>query len=178
MLPNGVTVLAKANHTTPAVSILAGVRAGAYADPPEKEGTAALCARVLDRGTAKRTAEVIADDLDGRGASLSVVDGRHQMAASATCLAEDFEAVLALVADMLRHPAFPEAEVATRRADLITSIRQEEDNPAPMAGDAFVRALYGDHPYARKVRGTVESVESLERQDLVRFTRRGSTPSG
>ncbi|MGH9383676.1 MAG: M16 family metallopeptidase [Vicinamibacterales bacterium] len=169
VLPNGVTVLAKANHTTPQLSLLIGVKAGAYADPPDREGTAALVARVLDRGTITRSADVIADDLDGRGASLSVVAGRHQMALSATCLTEDFTAVLDLAADVVRHPAFPDAEVATRRVDLITSIRQQEDNPATEAVDTFARALYGDHPYARKVRGTVASVERLKRSDLVAF---------
>ena len=178
VLDNGVTVLVKANHTTPSVSILAAVRTGGYADRPGKEGTAALCARVLDRGTVSRTAEVIADDLDGRGASLTVSTGRHQMSASATCLSDDFPAILALVADVVRHPAFPEPEVTTRRADLISSIRKEQDNPAQMAVDAFVRALYGEHPYARKIRGTVETVEPLKRQDLVRCYRKGFMPSG
>jgi zinc protease len=176
VLPNGITVIAKANHTSPTVSLLVGVRTGAYADPPGKDGTAALCARVLDRGTSKRTAEVIADDLDGRGASLSVVAGRHQMALAATCLAEDFEPVLALVADVARHPGFPENEIMTRREQLITSIRQEEDNPATMAVDAFAKALYGDHPYARKVRGTIQGLESIRRQDLVRFHQKGFDP--
>jgi len=59
VLGNGVTVIVKANHTTPAVSIVAGVCHGGYADPPGKEGAAALCARVLDRGTVSRTAEAI-----------------------------------------------------------------------------------------------------------------------
>ncbi len=176
VLPNGITVIAKANHTSPTVSLLVGVRTGAYADPPGKDGTAALCARVLDRGTPKRTAEVIADDLDGRGASLSVVAGRHQMALAATCLADDFEPVLTLVADVARHPGFPEKEIATRREQLITSIRQEEDNPATMAADAFAKALYGDHPYARKVRGTIQGLESIRRQDLVRFHQKGFDP--
>jgi len=176
VLDNGVTVIAKANHTTPAVSLLVGVRAGAYADPADREGTAALCARVLDRGTVTRPADVIADDLDGRGASLSVIAGRHQMAISATCLSDDFAEVLTLAADIARHPAFADTEVNTRRADLITSIRQDEDNPAPMAVDAFARALYGTHPYARKVRGTVASVESIRRQDLVRFYQKGFQP--
>ena len=177
VLDNGVTVIVKVNHTTPAVSILAGVRTGSYSDPPGKEGTAALCARVLDRGTVSRPAEVIADDLDGRGASLTVGAGRHQMTLGATCLSDDFPSVLALVADTARHPAFPEAEVTTRRADLITSIRQEEDSPASRAVEAFVRALYGSHPYSRKVRGTLESVESLKRQDLVRCHQKGFEPS-
>ncbi len=176
VLDNGVTVIAKANHTTPAVSLLIGVRVGAYSDPADREGTAALCARVLDRGTVTRPADAIADDLDGRGASLSVVTGRHQMAISATCLSDDFGAVLTLAADIARHPAFPDDEVTTRRADLITSIRQDEDNPAPMAVDAFTGALYGSHPYARKVRGSVATVETIRRQDLVRFYQKGFQP--
>ena len=50
-LDNGVTVLAKSNHTTPAVSVLVGVRTGAYYDPADRNGTAALAARVLDRAS-------------------------------------------------------------------------------------------------------------------------------
>ena len=176
VLDNGITVIAKANHTSPTVSLLVAVRTGAYADPPDRDGTAALCARVLDRGTAKRSADVIADELDGRGASLSVIAGRHQMALAATCLADDFDAVLALTADVARHPAFADKEIATRRETLITSIRQEEDNPATMAGDAFVQALYGDHPYARKVRGSIGAIEQIRRQDLVRFHQKGFDP--
>ena len=177
VLPNSITVIAKANHTSPTVSLLIGVRTGGYADPPDRDGTAALCARVLDRGTSKRSADVIADDLDGRGASLSVIAGRHQMALAATCLADDFDSVLLLAADIAQHPAFKDSEIATRKDALITSIRQDEDNPATVAGDAFAQALYGDHPYARKVRGTVAAIEAIRRQDLVRFHQRGFDPS-
>jgi zinc protease len=177
VLDNGITVLVRSNHTTPAVSIVIGVRAGAYSDPPDREGTAALCARVLDRGTVTRSAEAIADDLDGRGASLSVGAGRHQMAIAATCLSDDFNAVLGLAADIVRHPRFADEEIATRRDNLISAIRQAEDDPAAMAADAFMTALYGDHPYARHVRGTVRGVEAIRRQDLVRFHQKGFDPS-
>ena len=177
-LDNGITIVAKANHTNPTVSMLVGVKTGAYADPPERDGTAALCARVLDRGTVTRSAEAIADDLDGRGASLSVIAGRHQMALAATCLVDDFAPVLALVADVARHPRFADAQIATRKETLITSIRQEEDNPASVAADAFMKALYGEHPYGRKVRGTVAGIEAIRRQDLVRFHQKGFDPLG
>ena len=175
-LDNGITVIAKSNHTTPAVSLVVGVRTGAYFDPPERDGTAALCARVLDRGTMKKSADAIADDLDGRGASLSVAAGRHQMAIAATCLVDDLTAVLTLAADIARHPRFADSEIETRRDNLITSIRQEEDSPAAMAADAFAKALYGSHPYARKVRGTVAGIEQIRRQDLVRFHQKGYDP--
>jgi len=175
-LDNGVTVIVKSNHTTPAVSTLIGVTTGAFADPPDREGTAALCARVLDRGTVTRSADAIADDLDGRGASLSVIAGRHQMAIAGTCLTDDFFAVLSLGADVARHPRFADEEIATRRESLITIIRQEEDDPASMAVDAFMKALYADHPYSRKVRGTIAGLEAIRRQDLVRFHQKGFDP--
>jgi zinc protease len=177
MLDNGVTILVKSNTTTPAVSMLVAVRTGAFADPIGRDGTAALCARVLDRGTVTRSAEAIADDLDGRGASLSVAAGRHQMAIAATCLNDDFNDVLSLAADIARHPRFDDGEIATRRENLISSIKQAEDDPASMAVDAFMKALYGDHPYARKVRGTVAGIEAIRRQDLVRFHQKGFDPS-
>jgi zinc protease len=177
VLDNGVTVLVKSNTTTPAVSTVVGVSTGAFSDPADRDGTAALCARVLDRGTVTRSADAIADDLDGRGASLSVAAGRHQMAIAATCLKEDFSDVLSLAADIARHPRFADEEIATRRENLISSIRQAEDDPASMAVDAFMKALYGDHSYARKVRGSVASIEAIRRQDLVRFHQKGYEPS-
>lgn len=178
VLPNGVTVLVKSNRTTAAVSLLVAVRVGAFQDPPGREGTAVLTARVLDRGTSSRTAEDIADALDGRGASLSVSAGRHQTAVTATALAEDFADVLGLAADLLRNPVFPERDVAVRRAELITTIRQEEDQPASVAVDRYMRELYGSHPYARRPIGTVATVGTLGRSDLVSFHQTRFQPSG
>lgn len=176
-LPNGVSVIAKETKTTSAVTMLAGMRAGALLDPIGAEGTAALVARVLDRGTVTHTAAEIADDLDGRGASLSIVAGRHQVSVSATCLAEDFDAVLRLVAEVLREPLFPAGEIEPRRSELVTGIRQDEDDPATQAVDVLMGDLYAGHPYGRRGRGTVASVEALTRDRLVDFHRTWFGPS-
>jgi zinc protease len=177
-LANGMSVLAKETRTTPAVTILVGIRAGTFFDPEGREGTAALVARVLDRGTRSRSGDEIADELDGRGASLSVAAGRHQVTVSATCLTEDFQAIFALMSDVIQRPAFDERDVITRRADLLTSILQDEDDPAAVAVDSLLARLYGDHPYGRRARGTIASVEQLARADLVDFHRRWFTPQG
>ena len=177
VLDNGVVVIAQENHTTPAVSLLAVIRAGGYDDPDDKDGAAALVARVLDRGTTTRTAETIADDLDGRGASLSVSAGRHQIGVAAACLVEDADPVMAIAADILRAPSFPEADVSTRRAEILTTIRQEDDDPASVAVNRFMDDLYGAHPYARRVRGTTATVSRLQRADLVAFHDRWFGPA-
>ena len=177
-LPSGLVVLAKETRTTPAVTILVGLRAGAYYDPDGREGTAALAARVLDRGTETHSGAEIADELDSRGASLSVMAGRHQLTVSATCLSEDFDRTFALVADVIRHPLFDVTEVETRRAELLTAILQDEDDPAAVAVDVVMGRLYPHHPYGRRPRGTQQTVQRIARQDLVDFHRAWFTPEG
>ena len=84
------------------------------------------------------------------------------MSAQCTCLAEDFEDVLTLVGDILMAPSVPDAELATRKGEVITAIRQDQDNPAVRAVEALMSILYGaDHPYGRPQKGTIESVEAL-----------------
>jgi zinc protease len=177
-LPNEIVVLAKETTTTPAVTILVGLRAGAYYDPEGLEGTAALLARVLDRGTQARSAADIADELDGRGASLSVIAGRHQLTVSATCLAEDFDRIFELVADVIRHPLLDPREVETRRAELLTAILQDEDDPAAVAVDVVMARLYPQHPYGRRPRGTTATVQRIAQADLLKFHQRWFTPEG
>lgn len=177
-LANGLVLLSKENRTTPSVSILIGLRAGSWYDPAGREGTAALLARVIDRGTERRSAADIADELDGRGASLAVSAGRHQTTVSATCLAEDFEAIFAIAADVILRPLIDAREVETRRAELLTSILQDEDDPAVVAVETMMSRLYGSHPYGRRARGTPDTVQRLERGDLVRFHRQWFAPEG
>ena len=170
VLPNGLTVIAARNRLIPAVSLAIGVNAGASADPDGATGTAALTARVLDKGTARYSAEAIADELDGRGASLSVGAGRQQIVVSATCLVGDLAAVLPVACDVARAPSFPESEVTTRRAELLTAIREAADDPGSVAVDALMAALYPvGHPLGRPARGFPADVAALTRAHLQAF---------
>ena len=89
-----------------------------------------LLSRVIDRGTATRSAADIAEELDSRGITLTILVTRHPFSIGCRCLADDFEPVLALLADIVMSPSLPEEEIATRKGEVITSIRQDDDNPA------------------------------------------------
>ncbi len=116
VLASGAVVIVQETSMTPAVTINATVQAGGVHEPSDRTGLAYLVGRVLDRGTAHRTADVLAEELDDRGVSLRIASSRHATIVSCTCLSEDFDDVLALVLDIVRTPVFPEEEVAKRKA--------------------------------------------------------------
>jgi zinc protease len=165
-LDNGLVVIAKESRMTPAVTIHAAIEAGTVFDPPSHPGVAHFVSRMIDRGTTSRSADQIAEELDNRGVSLTLNINRHVISIVCNCLSEDFEAMLDLVGDVTMHPTFPERDLATRRAEIVTMIRQDEDNPAAMATEALLGMLYPGHPYGQRPRGTVESVEAIPRSAL------------
>jgi zinc protease len=133
VLSNGAVVIAQETSMTPAVTISAVFRAGSMYEPAERSGLAYLTGRVMDRGTERRTATTIAQELDDRGVSLKISTNRHNLAITTTCLAEDFDEVLDIVLDVARCPVFPEEEIVKRRAEAQTAVRQDEDNPGVRA---------------------------------------------
>ena len=175
-LVNGAVIIAKESRTTPSVTIHAQFKAGIVCDPPGHPGLAHLVSRMLDRGTTSRPASEIADELDNRGVALNIGLNRHVITLICSCLAEDFEPILRLVADLARHAGFPEDELVSRRGETITLIRQDEDNPATMATEGLMRLLYPAHPYGTRPRGTVESVEQIPRSALQSFHRERFAP--
>ena len=166
-LENGAVFIGKQTRTTPAVAISLAMRAGSLFDPPDAVGATWLLSRVIDRGTAARSTLDIADELDSRGVSLTISVTRHVLSMACTCLAEDIDPVVSLLGDMVMRPSFPESEIATRKGEVVTAIRQDQDNPAVRATESLMALLYpGGHPYGRPTKGTIDVVEALTRERL------------
>jgi len=176
-LDNGVVVLARETRKTPAVAINLAVRAGSVCDPSDASGATNLLARVIDRGTVNRSADQIADEIDGQGITLSINVTRHIFSIVCTCLSRDFDGVLDLLGDMVMSPSVPDHELSTRRGEVITAIRQDDDSPAVRASEALMAMLYGEqHPYGRRAKGSVEIVESLTHDRLLALHRTRFAP--
>ena len=170
VLDNGVRVITKHSGATPAVTVLASFESGTVFDPPNEPGVAHFVSRTIDRGTSSHTADDIAEQLDFRGVSLAITVNRHALSLICTCLVEDVDPILATLADIVMHPAFPDREVETRRGEIVTMIRQDEDNPAAMAAEGLLSLLYGAvHPYGRRPRGAVETIERISRSSMLAF---------
>ena len=177
-LPNGAVLIVQETALSPAVTINLASRAGSLEEPDDRPGLAWFLARVIDRGTTSRSAVDVAEALDDRGVALRVSTNRHVLSLSCTCLVEDFEDVLAVVADVARNPSFPADEIEKRRAETMTAIRQDLDNPGVRAAEALQMLLYGpSHPYGRPAKGSTESVELFTRDDLAAYHRARFGPS-
>jgi zinc protease len=184
VLANGAVLLAKETSTMAAVTINLTVRAGSICDPADAGGATYLLSRVIDRGTlgtastTPRSADDIAEALDSRGIGLGLSVTRHLFSLVCTCLSEDFEAVMALVADIIRAPALPDAELTTRKGEVVTSIRQDEDNPGARSVEALMALLYPDpHPYGFRIKGRADVIEQLTRDRLLALHAERFAPS-
>jgi zinc protease len=178
VLANGVTVVAKRTLTTPAVTLIANLRAGSVHDAAELPGLAHFVSRTIDRGTERYSADELAEQLDNRGVTLAASVTRHTLSLACTCLVADLDDVLGLLAEVVIRPSFPALEVDRRRGEIVTLIRQDEDNPAAVAVETLMSMLYGAHPYGGRARGTVASAERIDREALQRFHVAHCAPNG
>ncbi|MEW6241432.1 MAG: pitrilysin family protein [Chloroflexota bacterium] len=175
-LPNGITVLSRANFNSPSVFVSGYFASGSLFEPDEKLGLADFAASTLMRGTAQRDFQQIFDALESVGASLGFDSGTHTSSFSGRALAEDLPLLLELLSESLRTPAFPADHVERLRAQLLTGLAIRAQDTADMADLIFNQIVFKDHPYGRPDDGYPETIRAITREDLMDFHRRTYGP--
>ena len=172
VLPNGITVLARANFNSPSVVIGGYLQVGSLFDPDEKLGLADFTALALMRGTERQDVQQIFDALESAGANLSFSAGTHTTGFSGRSLSEDLPLILSTLTEVLRQPTFPAEQIEKLRAQLLTGLSIRAQDTADMASLTFDQILFTGHPYARPEDGWPETIQSIRRKDLASFHRR------
>lgn len=167
VLANGMRVLVVANQKQPVLSLTLAVPGGSFFDAAGKAGTAEMVAGLLTKGAGSRTAEQIAATIEGVGGSLSASAGPDFMTVSAAVLNNDRRLAFELLADAALRPTFPASEIDLLRKQTLSALALAKSQPASIAGQAFARGLYGDHPYGRA--SDEASVGAITRDDLATF---------
>lgn len=168
-LPNGLRLLVREDPRLPLVSINAVFRGGLLAETPETNGITRLFSRAMLKGTKSRSAEQIADEIEGVGGTLSSDSGNNSFSVSVDVLSPDVAKGLEVLADVLRNPTFPDREVALEKTSLIAGIKAEEEQPTSVARNLVRERLFGNHPYALRNLGTTAAVEGLTADQLRAF---------
>ena len=169
-LDNGIDLYVVERNDLPKVAFSFVTRAGAVGDPPDKPGVAHLMASTIDMGTSKRAALEIEDALGDLGTGLSASAGREYSGVRLEVLKRNLAAALNIAADVIRHPIFPESEIAREKDRHLDGLSQLANNPNAVA--ARVRSILGfgsDHPYGRPAQGLPSTIGTIDRSDLARF---------
>jgi zinc protease len=178
ILDNGLRVFIMETREVPLVTVRLLIPVGSAHDISGKEGIANLTARMLLKGAGGRTAEEIAEYIEGMGGNLEAEAGRDYTLVTGDFMSRDLDKALGTVGDVILRPDFPEAEHEREKSIISAEIMETRENPYYFATGRFVEALAGDHPYAHPVEGSERSIGALTRDDLVLFHGDFYSPQG
>jgi len=168
-LSNGMRLLVREDPRLPLVSMAAVFRGGLLAETLETNGITRLMAKVLLKGTKTRRAEEIADTIEAVGGSMGSDAGNNSFSVSLDVTQPDFKLGAELLCDVLLNATMPEKAITREKEVQIAGIREEEEQLTTVARNILRRALFQEHPYALRGKGSVESVLKLKRKDLFAF---------
>jgi zinc protease len=171
VLPNKLVVLHSEDHSLPFITMQLLIDGGSRRDPCGREGLARLAAKGLLLGTSKRSREAINEALDFMGASLDASSGRDYSTVTLRFLKKDLNDALALFAEVLTQPAYPDNEIRREVEKTLAAIQAEEEEPGKVAEKEFDSAIFLTSPYGHPVIGTKESLPKINREEVSNFYR-------
>jgi zinc protease len=157
------------DHTLPMIAMTAAIPAGSAYDPVAKPGLAAFAADLLDEGAGKLNSQQFQTALSNRAIRLSVTAERDWLVISLITLTDNAKDAYQLLGTALAHPRFDAEAINRVRAQIISGLAQEQEDPQSVAARAFDGAFFHDHPYGHAVSGTAQSVAAIGAGDLKSF---------
>lgn len=170
-LPSGLTVATDTMPGVATVSLGAWIGAGTRHETPELNGIAHLLEHMVFKGTEKRSAQDIAEEIEAVGGHLNAYTSRENTAFYAKVLAEDAPLALDIVADILQRATFHEEELERERAVVLQEIGQAYDTPDDIVFDHFQETAYPAQSLGRPVLGETHTVSALRRDSLWDYLR-------
>lgn len=179
-LANGLSIVLAERHDIPVVDMTMMFDAGFAADQFSHPGTAALTASLLTDGTKTRDALRLSDDLQRLGAQLQGGSSLDASTVFLSALKPKLDDSLALFADVILNPTFPNTDFEREKKLLLAKIEQEKAQPMSMALRVLPVLAYGkNHAYGNPLTGsgTVAAVGSITREDLIQFHEKWMRPN-
>ena len=168
-LPNGLQVRTIEHHTVPVVTMVLDVDGGLLADPRGREGLAAMTADMVDEGVGELSTIDLSDAMARIGADYSADVGPDSTRFSLTTLSKFADRGASLLADILTRPSLRQSDFDRVRQLRLDRILQLKDSPGAVAERAFLRLMYGDHPYGHLSIGTAPALGALTLEEVVAF---------
>jgi predicted Zn-dependent peptidase len=168
-LPGGLRVVTEAVAGVRSVSLGIWIGIGSRDEVPEQAGAAHYLEHLLFKGTRRRTAKEIAEELDAVGGDLNAFTAKEHTCFYAHVLDTDLPLAVEVLADVVTDATLHPSDVEVERSVVLEEIAMRDDDPEDLLGELSDEALFGDHSLGRPVIGSEESIRGMRRETLHTF---------
>ncbi|HEX9445160.1 MAG TPA: pitrilysin family protein, partial [Candidatus Binatia bacterium] len=176
VLDNGIRVLSREMPDTRSASLGIWVENGSRHESPPENGISHFIEHLFFKGTERRTAARIAEEMDSVGGVLNAFTAKEYTCYYAKVLDENLPLAVDLLSDIFLHSVFDREEIERERSVILQEISQSEDTPDDYVHDLFSLDIFPDHPLGRPICGDAKTVGNLRRDDFLEFVRRRYLP--
>jgi zinc protease len=168
-LANGLRLIVVERPGLPLLAAELLVRNGAEIDPKGLAGTASMTGSLLTKGTESMTAPQIASAIESLGGTID--SGAHWERSSAivVIMSDKAEPALKILSDVVLHPTFKQEEIDRLKNQTMDGLRVALRQPGALTQFVLSRTLFGDAPYGHSHTGTMETVQAIKRDDIVKL---------
>jgi predicted Zn-dependent peptidase len=169
VLANGVRFVTERMPHVRSVSVGVWLSRGSRHEPTVHAGIAHFVEHMLFKGTDRRTAEGIAQEVDSIGGQLDAFTSKEYAGYYMKVLDEHLPVAVDLLADLVSHPTFTPSDIEKEQKVVLEEIKMVEDTPDDLVHEIFAEGFWPDHPLGRPILGVPTTVAALDQQTLRRY---------
>ena len=169
VLDNGIRIVSHEMPGHRSVSLGIWVESGSRHESDEQNGLSHFIEHLLFKGTERRSAAQIAEEMDAVGGVINAFTSKEHTCYYAKVIDENLPLAIDLLTDIFLHSTFDGEEIERERSVILQEISQSEDTPDDYVHDLFSLDFFKDHPIARPICGREETVTHFRRDDILNF---------
>ncbi|MCB1378483.1 MAG: insulinase family protein [Alphaproteobacteria bacterium] len=171
-LPNGITVVTDAMFHLETTALGIWIKAGARDEAPEENGIAHFLEHMAFKGTKRRTAQAIAEEIESAGGEINAATGMETTTYYARVLKNDWRLALDILADIFIESVLDEDELERERDVILQEIAAAHDQPDDLVFDLAQASCFGNHPLGRSILGTAGRIGGMSRDEILSWRER------
>src|SRR5579871_3967406 len=175
-LANGVRVITEAMPHVRSVSVGVWIGTGSRRESSDQNGLSHFIEHMLFKGTTSRSAEDIARSVDSIGGNLDAFTAKELVCFNTKVLDEHLSLAFDVLADLVLHPRFADADIEKEKGVILEEIKMEEDSPDYLVHEIFSSNFWKDHPLGKPILGTKETVKRFDRDMVESYYRSVYSP--
>lgn len=175
-LPNGIRLVTETMPHVRSVAVGIWVETGSRLEPEPLGGISHLIEHLVFKGTATRSAEVIARAIDSVGGQMDAFTAKEHTCFYVQVLDEHLPLAVSLLTDILRQPLFAPADIEKEKAVVLQEIKMVEDTPDDLIHDLFAEQVWAGHPLGRPILGRWDVVKEFDRDTVLGYFEREYVP--